>query len=198
MQKREIVAFDFDGTITTRDTFVEFIKFTKGKRAFWCGLLLHVPMLIAFKLNLYPNWKAKQRLFSYFFKGVDRILFDRWGEEFAERIEEISHPKAIERIKMYTGNGATVVIISASLENWIKPWAFRNGIAFVLATCAETDGHGRLTGNFCNKNCFGEEKINRLLEVFPDRRNYILFAYGDSRGDRELLQFADRGWHKAF
>lgn len=196
MQKKEVVAFDFDGTITKGDTFSEFIKFTKGKCAFLFGLLLHAPMLVAFKLKLYPNWKAKQRLFSYFFKGTDRILFDQWGEEFAKRVDGISRIEAIEVIKEYIANGAIVIIISASIENWIKPWALRNGISLVLATCAETDGNGKLTGKFRTKNCNGQEKVNRLLEVFPDRQNYLLFAYGDSAGDRELLRFADCGWYK--
>ena len=68
---KQIVAFDFDGTITNRDTLLEFIKFAKGKTAFYLGFLLHLPWLLAMKCHLYPNWKTKQMIFSYFFKGVN-------------------------------------------------------------------------------------------------------------------------------
>jgi phosphoserine phosphatase len=49
-----------------------------------------------------------------------------------------------------------------------------------------------------SKNCFGQEKINRLLEEFPDRRSYKLIAYGDSSGDKELIDFADKGFYNKF
>jgi phosphoserine phosphatase len=55
-----------------------------------------------------------------------------------------------------------------------------------LATKVKPDLSG-----FISKNCYGQEKVNRLLEVEPDRKNYYLYAYGDSRGDREMLAFAD-------
>lgn len=73
---KQIVAFDFDGTITNRDTLLEFIKFAKGKTAFYLGFLLHLPWLLAMKCHLYPNWKTKQMIFSYFFKGVNLDEFD--------------------------------------------------------------------------------------------------------------------------
>lgn len=64
--KKNIAVFDFDGTITNKDTLLYFILFTKGYWAFMVGFLLYSPLLIAFKLRLYPNWKVKQALFSYF------------------------------------------------------------------------------------------------------------------------------------
>jgi hypothetical protein len=74
-QKRIIIAFDFDGTITSRDTFFEFIKFIKGEKRFYTGLLLYSPLLIAYKMKLYPNWKVKEKIFSYFFKGISMPEF---------------------------------------------------------------------------------------------------------------------------
>ena len=63
----------------------------------------------------------------------------------------------------------------------------------VLATKMEVDKDGVLTGSFSTANCYGSEKVRRLMEVEPDRENYYLCAYGDSRGDKELLEFADKG-----
>ncbi|MDR2690839.1 MAG: hypothetical protein LBB73_00825, partial [Dysgonamonadaceae bacterium] len=55
---------------------------------------------------------------------------------------------------------------------------------------------GLLTGYFSTKNCYGREKVIRLLEKEPDRNTYTLFVYGDSRGDKELMIFADKSWYK--
>lgn len=66
MAKRVVVTFDFDGTITRKDTLLEFIKFVKGESAFYGGLLRYAPLLVAYKLGVYPNWKVKQKFFSHF------------------------------------------------------------------------------------------------------------------------------------
>lgn len=62
---KQIYAFDFDGTLTTCDTLLVFIRYAKGTRAFLWGFLRHAHLLVLMKLRLYPNWKAKQRVFSY-------------------------------------------------------------------------------------------------------------------------------------
>lgn len=193
-----IVVFDFDGTITTKDTLLEFIKFSKGKLQFYIGFLLFSPLLVAMKLKLYPNWKAKERIFTYFYKGVSINEFNEWGVNFSSEIEGIVRAKAREAIKYHLNNKDCVIIISASVENWIKPWAKKMGIDNVIATKIETDEKDMLTGRFLTKNCYGQEKVNRLLEIYPDRNNHIIIAYGDSRGDKELIEFSDKGFYNKF
>ena len=199
MHKRRIVVFDFDGTITKKDTFLEFIKFSKGYIHFTLGFLCYAPLLILFKLKLYPNWKAKQKLFSFYFKNETIEQFNRWGATFAEKVDMMLNPKIMEEIKKYhSGDDTSVLIISASVENWIKPWASRHGIDLVLATKIETDKNNKLTGKFSTKNCYGQEKVNRLLELYPDRESYELISYGDSQGDEALLRFSDKGTNVSF
>lgn len=198
MTRETIAVFDFDGTITRKDTLLEFIKFSKGKRQFYFGFFLFSPLLVAMKLKLYPNWKAKQKLFSYFYKSISIKLFDEWGNRFSFEIDKIVRPKAMETIKLHKENSDKIVIISASIENWIKPWAEKTDVEIVFATKIETDKNGLLSGRFLTKNCYGQEKVNRLLEMFPDRKDYKFIAYGDSRGDKELINFADEGFYNKF
>jgi hypothetical protein len=56
---KKIYAFDFDGTLTTRDTLLEFIRFVFGIRRMLFGFLIYSPLLILMKLRLYSNYKAK-------------------------------------------------------------------------------------------------------------------------------------------
>lgn len=193
-----IAVFDFDGTITTRDTLLEFIKFSRGKRRFYSAFLLFSPLLVAMKLKVYPNWKAKQKVFSYLYKGVSLRQFNAWGRAYSAEIDKIVRPKALETLKSHLQEGHRVVIISASVENWIKPWAEEAGVYKVLSTQVETDREEHLTGQFLTRNCYGQEKVNRLLEMFPERNKYTLIAYGDSRGDKELIEFADQGYYNKF
>jgi len=194
----KIVAFDFDGTITTKDTLFEFIKFTKGKCKFLLGLLLYSPLLVLSIINIFPRSKTKELLFRHFYKGTSLKQFNKWGEDFATYLSPMIRTQAIEEINKELKNESIVLIISASLENWILPWAVAQGIHIVISTRPEIDDAEKLTGNFASLNCSGPEKVNRLLELFPKRNEYTLWAYGDSRGDKQLIEFADKGWYNKF
>lgn len=198
MDKKIIAVFDFDGTITEKDTFIEFIKFSKGKIAFYFGILLFSPILVAFKLKLYPNWKAKEMLFRYFFKGMNYDRFCLLGKLFVGKIDSIVRPNAIKEIENHLKHNDKVYVISASVDKWMIPWCEKTGIKDVIGTQIEVNNEGLLTGRFLSKNCYGQEKVNRLLEKETDRSSYILYAYGDSRGDKELIEFADKGWYNKF
>lgn len=198
MIKRKIAVFDFDGTITKKDSLLEFIKFSKGKFQFYLGFMLFSPLLIAMKLKLYPNWKVKQQVFSFFYKGDSINQFNNWALNFIPRLEEILRPEAIVALDSHKKKGNHIVIVSASIENWIKPWSEKVGINDLLATKIEINEEGIITGKFLSKNCYGPEKVVRLLEAYPDRINYILIAYGDSLGDKELLDLSDEPFYKKF
>jgi HAD superfamily hydrolase (TIGR01490 family) len=191
-KKRRVVVFDFDGTLTRKDTMLEFIRFACGTPRFAVGFMLYSPLIALMFAKLYPNWKAKQKIFSFFFKGWSREAFARKGEAFADRIDSFVREDNVSKLDGYASDGATVYVISASVAEWVRPWCRRHGVAQVLAT-EVTSNDGRLTGEFSTKNCYGREKVDRLLAVEPNRSEYTLYAYGDSRGDKEMIEFADFG-----
>ncbi len=191
---KKIVAFDFDGTLTTRDTFLPFIHHVFGTQRFLQGFILYAPLLVLMKLGLYPNWKAKQRVFSHFFRGMTFKEFENYCDLFAIHNLYLLRPKAKKALYQAQDDGAEVLIVSASIDLWVE--SFFPGI-HVLGTQVEAENH-RLTGRFLTPNCYGQEKVNRIIEEYPDRESYHLTAYGDSRGDRELLAFADEAHYKPF
>jgi len=193
MAKRCIAVFDFDGTLTTKDTLLEFIKFACGVPRFYWGFLLFCPILILMKLHLFPNWKAKQLFFSHFFKGWEYNDFKAKGQLFANEIEKMENRKMLEKLNDHLNHSDVVYVISASIFEWVQPWCEIIGVSRVLATQIEVDANGIISGRFATKNCYGKEKVRRLLEVEPERRSYILYAYGDSRGDKEMIAFSDYG-----
>ena len=192
--KKKIYAFDFDGTLTTRDTLIAFIRYAKGTGAFVLGFLRHAHLLVLMKMGLYPNWKSKQRVFSYFFKGMRLEDFDALCQRFVRNHRHLLRPEGLKAIERARGEGADIVVVSASIDNWVKPF-FRD--VNVLGTQIEI-ADGRLTGRFLTKNCYGQEKVNCILALYPNRGEYTLIAYGDSRGDKELLAFADEAHFKPF
>lgn len=196
---KKIYAFDFDGTLTTKDTLLEFIRFAKGTRQMSLGFLLFSPLLILMKLNLYPNWKAKQKLFSYFFKGMKITDFNALCTSFAQENKHLLRPTGKEKLrKVMAEEKATVLIISASIDNWVRPFFDETYEKIqILGTQIEVK-ENCLTGRFTTKNCYGKEKVNRLTALYPHREAYELIAFGDSKGDKELLAYADKAFYKPF
>lgn len=192
-----IHAFDFDGTLTRRDSLIEFIRFAKGNKGFALCMLRFLPLLIMMKAGLYPNWKAKQKVFSYCFKGMTAERFNTLCSDFAKAQPRLLRPKGLEKLREVTARGDKAVIVSASINNWVEPFFADMPDVFVVGTMIE-QREGVLTGRFLTKNCYGEEKVVRLLQLYPERSEYRLTAYGDSRGDFELLDFADESHYKPF
>ena len=184
---KQLFAFDFDGTLTTRDTLIAFIRYACGTPRFLLGFLLHAPLLVLMKLRLYSNGKAKQRLFSWFFRGMPLEAFDALCQSFASTHRHLLRPETVCLLQQALSEGAEVLVVSASIDNWVQPFF---PTVTVLGTQIEVID-GRLTGRFLTPNCYGQEKVRRIVALHPDRSAYRLTAYGDSRGDRELLAFAD-------
>ena len=199
--KKKIYCFDFDGTLTTSDTLLEFIKYAKGRGRFLMVFLMYSPLLVLMKLHLYPNWKAKQQIFAHLFAGMRIEKFDALCRDFAEESQHLLRPKGITLMHEALVAGAQVFIVSASIDNWVRPFFdIRNlkGVQ-VLGTQIEVED-GKLTGRFKSNNCYGTEKVHRIAEVLKsfERSEYEIEAFGDSRGDKEMLAFADKGHFKPF
>lgn len=118
----KIYAFDFDGTLTRRDTFIEFIRYVFGTRRMLTGILRFAPILVLMKLGRYPNWKAKQRVFSWFFKGMEIDKFDDLCTRFAHDCQSVRRDDGFAIIRRALNEGHQVTIISASIENWVRPF----------------------------------------------------------------------------
>lgn len=191
---KKIYAFDFDGTLTTRDSFLEFIRYVCGNWALCKGILRYSPLLVLMKLGLYPNWKAKQKVFAYFFKGMPLKDFAQQGRLFALDRQHLLRPQGVDMVKQAQAGDAEVLILSASIDHWVQPFFPE---VKVVGTQVEVE-EGRLTGRFLTKNCYGQEKVNRILALYPHRNEYELIAFGDSAGDKELLAFADEAHYKPF
>ena len=199
--KKKLYCFDFDGTLTTSDTLLEFIKYAKGRSRFLMVFLMYSPLLVMMKLHLYPNWKAKQQIFAHLFAGMRIEKFDALCRGFAEENQHLLRPKGITLVHEALVARAQVFIVSASIDNWVRPFFdIRNlkGVQ-VLGTQIEVED-GKLTGNFKSNNCYGKEKVHRIAEALKsfERSEYEIEAFGDSRGDKEMLAFADKGHFKPF
>ena len=86
---------------------------------------------------------------------------------------------------------------SASLDAYVIPWCEAVGVA---AICTELEARdARLTGRYAGGECSGAAKVTRVRQRYDLGRYPIVYAYGDTDEDREMLAIAHEKyyrWHK--
>jgi phosphatidylglycerophosphatase C len=193
----QIAFFDFDGTITKKDSFIDFIQYVYGVPRFLFGFLWKSPYIFAFKAGIYPNYRAKEQILSYFFGGMTGEAFQEIADKYSrEHLSHLIKSSALERICHHKLEGHTVVVVSASISNWMQHWCESNGLLLISSKLEIVDG--KITGKLDGKNCHGPEKVARIKKKFNLDQYHCIYAYGDSSGDTEMLALADVSNYRVF
>jgi HAD superfamily hydrolase (TIGR01490 family) len=194
-----VAAFDFDGTLTRHDTLFPFLLHTAGYYNFFIKIIYLSIYLAAYAAGLIRNDIAKIKVLRTFLNNMDMSILQKHAQSFAEnKLPHLLRNEAMQRFEWHKQQGHRCVIVSASLELYLRPWAKQAGFNDVLGSHLEVLDDDRTSGNLNGENCFGPEKIKRLNALLGPREGYTLYAYGDSRGDKELLSAADYPFYKSF
>lgn len=188
---RTVAAFDFDGTLSSRDNFLRFVRIAAGTGTTARALAAAAPTALAARRDPSRRDVAKAIVLRRTLRGHPAAVLRDLGTRFAETVvRRHLHPEVADRLEAHRRAGHELVIVSASLVCYLEPAAAALGVPTVLATDLAVGADGRCTGELAGPNVRGPEKAARLdawLGGTPAR----VWAYGDSAGDRELLARAD-------
>jgi phosphatidylglycerophosphatase C len=205
---RTVAAFDFDGTLTRRDTLMPFLLEVCGPLAVARALAAVAgPAASALMVDLgerggtgHVRAAAKERLFVRLLAGKDEAELVTAGQRFAHKLigSPGLRPDTYERWQQHLAERHEVVLVSASPQLYVDPLARLLGGEAGLGTRLQVGPDGRLTGRLDGPNCRGPEKVRRLDDWLratgsPDPTAVTVYAYGDSAGDDELLRRANFG-----
>lgn len=195
VERARIAAFDVDGTITTTDCVVPFLRRTAGT-ARLIGRLLRSPITVGSGALRRDRDALKAASAAAAFRGLDSAVVAADAVSFAQEVADRHlRDDVVESLRDHAAAGDTVVLVSASFEVYLRPLAALLGADDVIAVRLAVDDRGILTGALDGPNCRGPEKVVRLhhwLDAHVGGRDAVhLTAYGDSLGDRELLADAD-------
>ena len=194
---RPIVAFDFDGTLTIRDSFTAFLRWRAGPAGWAIGLAKMTPALAAY-IGDRDRGRIKAASVREFLHGVERQTLEAEAERYADQVwDRFMRPDALACWKAWGEKGAHRVIVTASPETTVAPFARRLGAEGLLGTQLVFDAQGRVTGAFAGENCRGEEKVRRLRAAYGDDM-MLAAAYGDTSGDAEMLAMAREAGFRVF
>jgi len=191
-----VAAFDFDGTISTCDSLQCFLRSKLGRRRFGWGILRALPWLIACAARLTDRHTAKEQLLRATLGGTPAALAENWAAQFVDaELPRLLRPEMLVRLAWHQAQGHRTVLVSASPSLYLRLWAQKMG--FQAALCTELEiVDGCYTGRLASRNCWGPEKVRRLDAWWQQDVPAKLYAYGDSRGDAEMLARADVAWYR--
>jgi phosphatidylglycerophosphatase C len=192
-----IVAFDFDGTLTVRDSYTAFLKWRTPAAAWWWGGIRLIPAALAYLVHR-DRGRIKAAATKVFLAGVSRERLEADAKAFAEHTSRtLLRPDAVAAWKRWRGQRVRLIIVTASPEAVVAPFARGLAADGLLGTHLAYDGRGRLTGAFASPNCRGAEKVVRLKAAYgADVR--LKAAYGDTGGDTEMLAIAEEPYFRVF
>ena len=198
MDKPVVALFDFDGTLTCSDTLPLYIRHATG----WCGLALSMlSTLPAMVVLACSGWKSvwgidagstKERLLRRCFARRTTHEVAQICADFVSKVDAVLAPPVVERMQWHKAQGHKVVVVSASVDVWVKPWCDAHGVDEVIATRLQVECD-RYTGRFDGPNCNGREKVNRIAMHY-NPHTYHIVAYGNSSGDYPMFHYA----HEAY
>ncbi|WP_420471040.1 HAD-IB family hydrolase [Brevundimonas sp. FT23042] len=192
-----VVAFDFDGTLTIRDSFTALLRWRAGAGGWALGLVRMAPAVAAYARDR-DRGRIKAASVKEFLKGVSRTQLEADAERFADEVwSKFMRPDAVKVWNEWGERGAHRVIVTASPETTVAPFARRLGAEALIGTRFAFDADDRITGGFDTPNCRGEEKMRRLRAAYGEDV-HLLAAYGDTSGDTEMIAAADEKGFRVF
>ncbi len=185
----DLALFDFDGTITDNNTFTPFIRYAVGRKRMMFGRFLLTPVIVGYKTGLVPGRIAREIVAGFGFRGRPVSELQYIGRKYATEVLPIhTRPEALERIQWHRRRGDQIVVVSASLDLYLRPWCERHKLELICSRLRRKNG--LVTGRYVNGDCSGPEKARRIKKHYDLSRYDTIFAYGDTSDDHEMLALA--------
>jgi len=193
---KKLYLFDFDGTLTYKDTMFLFLKFYNPTK-YSFQFLKHVPLFVLLKLKLANAEAVKKSFISSILKGESRYQIEKKAKQFfEENYPDLFRQNALDFINNIDTENTDSYIVSASLDIWVKPFADKFNMT-LLATKAEFKDD-IFTGKFIGKNCNKDEKVCRIEAELGDKKFDKIIAFGDTSGDKAMFKFANESHYRFF
>jgi phosphatidylglycerophosphatase C len=191
----DLALFDFDGTITDRETMPDFMHAAVRPGRLLFGKVFLLPLILGYKSKLVSGVAVRAAICFFGFWRVPTQELAIHGQRFAkEFLPTTLRAEAMARIAWHKARGDTVVVVSGGLDVYLSHWCREHGVE-LLCSALEQRGD-KLTGRYLGRQCVRGEKARLVQEQFPPTQYARIFAYGDTPEDRELLALAHEPYYR--
>jgi phosphatidylglycerophosphatase C len=193
----QIAAFDFDGTLTYKDSFTAFLVWHCGYlRLAWA--FISTPSLIGHYIKTKDRGALKARLIHKLLGGIRRSELDALIAAFADsHKDKLFRPDALIAWAEQNQPDRLRVIVTASPDILVGAFGAYLGADLVIGTKLGFSADDRLLPDLDGLNCRGPEKVARLKAVYGESL-CLMAAFGDTSGDFEMIKAAGKGYYRVF
>ena len=192
----KLYLFDFDGTISKTDSMFDFLRSIHSTRNYYMLLLKSLPIYVKYKFKIINKDEFKSCFLVLFLSNFSESYIKKKANEFANFYYHKLNKKALNLInQLMEEKNNEITIVTASLDIWIKPISAKLGLKYISSKAKFTN---KLFQGISGKNCWGEEKVRRIKSIYNREDFNEIHAFGDSKGDKEMLNFADFKWYRFF
>lgn len=190
-----LALFDFDGTITTREMFPDFIHFAVPPTRLAIGKVVLGPLVIGYKLGIVSGTVVRASVIGFGFRGISESQIKRSGKDFSNNVlPGVIRPEALEKIQWHKAQGDTVVVVSGALDVYLSHWCRQHNLELICSQLEVKDG--ALTGRYEGAQCVRKEKPRRVAERYNLSDYPVVYAYGDTREDLDMLSIASKKYYR--
>ena len=184
----DLALFDFDGTLTTRETFPAFMRYAVARPRLLAGGVLLAPVVFGYRRGWVAGNPTRASIVQMGLRGVDAERLRAQGAAFARDVlPGVLRPEAMARLAWHRQRGDRVVVVSGGLDVYLAPWCADQGVELLCSVLAERGG--RITG-YAGPQCVGEEKVRRVRALCDPQAYAAIHAYGDTHEDQAMLAMA--------
>lgn len=190
-----LALFDFDGTITTREMFPDFVHVAVQPRRLALGKLALAPLVVGYRLGLVPGTVVRAAIVRVGFSGASLAALEAHGLSFARSVlPTVIRPQALERILWHKSRGDAVVVVSGAFDVYLRHWCHAHQLGLVCSSLEHRDGV--LTGRYQGRQCVRSEKARRVRQAYDLSSYGRIYAYGDTSEDLDLLALAHEQYYR--
>jgi phosphatidylglycerophosphatase C len=190
-----LALFDFDGTITVKDTFVPFVRFAMRPRRMPIATARFLPMGFGYQLGWVSAAQARPVFVRLALGGeLSSRVGDKGLSYACTVLPGVVRREAMDRIKWHRDQGDLVAVVSGSLDTYLVHWCSSQGVDLICTQLEESNGE--LTGRYVGRDCIGAEKVRRIRERYDLAAYPVIYAYGDTEDDREMLGLAQKKYFR--
>jgi len=184
--------YDFDGTITSKDTTILLLVALLKLRPWrFSGLMWFLfRMLVA--SDSVSKQGHKNKAIGYLIKDLSDMRLSVALKDFRNKVKFLYRPSVLTSIHKTIQDGCTVLIVTASPSFAISDCVSDLPV-IVLGTEFEKEGN-TYTGILKSENCYGKEKVNRINDWATSNKIVLSVqsAWSDHFSDFEMLSLSAR------
>ena len=193
-----LVVFDVDGTLLKGDSLFLAARHSRSKIGFLISIINFIPFIFPWKLKIISDERIKEIFIKCFkicekFNQEERKGNFNW---FLDTLLKDIRPEAFERINYHKEKGDEIILCSASFDMLLLPLAKYLEIGLISSKLVRQKG--KWVPIFSGKNCNGINKINELVKQKGSLKNFVYEAYGNSEGDKYLMQNSKIPHYRSF